>query len=64
MAGKHRNAPGRADVPHPKGRALFAASGVARRLQCPRRGATRSRLATKIAAVKRVNINDLWYKTK
>ncbi len=25
----------RADVPHPRGRALFVASGVVRRLQCP-----------------------------
>ncbi len=32
----------RADVPHPKGRALLVASGVARRLRCPHRGATRS----------------------
>ncbi len=54
MAGKRRNAPGRADlpspaeagfaqadVPHPKGRALFVASGVARCLRClaPRREA-------------------------
>ncbi len=34
MAGKRRprshGAPGRADVPHPKGRAIFVASGVAR----------------------------------
>ncbi|MEE8506651.1 MAG: hypothetical protein V3S40_10600, partial [Kiloniellales bacterium] len=41
MAGKRRNAPGGPICPTRKGRALFAASGVARRLRClaPRRNA-------------------------
>ncbi len=69
MAGKRRPiapwAPGRADVPHPPGRAHFAARGVAPNCGVRPRGATRARLAAKIAAkptaVKRVNIKDLWY---
>ncbi len=59
--GKRRNAPGGPMCPTRKGRALFFASGVARRLRYPHRGATRSYLATKIAAVKWVNIKDGWY---
>ncbi len=51
--------------PTRKGRTLFAASGVAQACGVPHCGATCSRLAAKIApkptAVKRVNINDLWY---
>ncbi len=52
----------RADVPHPKGRALFVANGVARRVGGSHPGATPTRMAAKIAAVKRVNIKDGWYK--
>ncbi len=62
MAGERRNAPGGPMCPTRKGRAIFAASGVAQASGVWHRGATRSSLATKIAAMKRVNINDLWYK--
>ncbi len=51
--------PRRAALPHPPGRAISAASGVARRLKCP--ALRRNSLLiwrAKIAAVKWVNIKE------
>jgi hypothetical protein len=55
--------PRRPDTPHPEGRALLAASRVARRLLYTHNGATRALLAAKIASVKCVIIYDPWYET-
>ncbi len=46
---------------HPKGRALFPAGYVARRLWYMYHGATRALLAEKIAPVKWVAVTDIWY---
>ncbi len=46
---------------HPKGRALFPASYVARRLWYTYHGATRALLAEKIAPVKWVAVTEIWY---
>ncbi len=65
MAGKRRNAPGGPMCPTREGRAIFVASGVARRLQCP--ALWRNALLTgdknqpKRHGAKWLNINDLWY---
>ncbi len=48
---------------HPKGRALFPASRVARRLWYQYHGATRALLAEKIAPVKWVAVTEIWYKS-
>ncbi len=48
---------------HLKGRALFPASSVARRLWYTYHRATRALLAEKIAPVKWVAITEIWYKT-
>ena len=47
---------------HPKGRALFSASYVARRLWYKYHGATRALPAEKIAPVKWVAVTKIWYK--
>ena len=60
-SGKRRNAPGAPIRPTLEGRALLAASRVARRLLYTHNGAARALLAAKIASVKCVIINDLWY---
>jgi hypothetical protein len=59
--GQAPQGPRRPDTPHPEGRAILAASRVARRLLYPHNGAACALLAAKIASVKCVIISDLWY---